>query len=241
MTTEVKMFEVGGCVRDAFLGRESKDVDFTVVADSFEAMVQHVTGNLGGTVFVSKPEFLTVRARVPGMTTGADFVLARKDGAYTDGRRPDEVTMGSLLDDLARRDLTVNAMARDCDTGDLVDPFGGQDDLKAGVLRAVGDAQTRFNEDPLRALRALRFSVTLRGSNGGRFALHDDLVALLDNPAMVNRMMATVSLDRVRDEMNKMLKADTLGTLQALDRFPALRAALFAGGALWLSATTATR
>ena len=90
----------------------------------------------------------------------------RRDGTYSDHRRPDDVVFGDTLDeDLARRDFTVNAMAIPLDAngrpGDVVDRFGGRDDLVGGVLRAVGDPGARFREDALRMLRAVRFVATL--------------------------------------------------------------------------------
>jgi tRNA nucleotidyltransferase (CCA-adding enzyme) len=139
----IELYEVGGCVRDSLLGIDSKDIDFTVIAPSYEDMREFLT-DAGFEIFLETPEYFTIRARFPKVVTHdaiptrfvrtkklptADFVLARKEGAYSDGRRPDEVQMGTLLDDLSRRDFTMNAMARDRD-GRLIDPFGGQQDVK---------------------------------------------------------------------------------------------------------------
>src|SRR5690606_30256826 len=115
--TAIQMFEVGGCVRDDLLGIPTKDVDFTVVAPSFDAMRDHLIRE-GFRIHVESPEFVAIRAGVPEghplreRTKDADFVLARKDAPTGDGRRPDFVEPGTLMDDLARRDFTVNAMAR---------------------------------------------------------------------------------------------------------------------------------
>lgn len=238
----MKMFEVGGCVRDEILGIPSKDIDFTVVLeesdtffmdkaltidhkDPFQFMERELIRR-GFKVFLSTPEYFTVRAQFPkGAGRGnltADFVLARKDGEYTDGRRPDSVTIGTLQDDLARRDFTMNAIAKDKD-GNIIDPFGGRRDIEMGIISAVGNAYERFTEDALRAVRALRFSVTkdMHLDGGVRFAMQNDDV--LD--ALVNK----ISDERINDELSKMFRFDTVKSVLALNEFPALMNAVFAG------------
>lgn len=236
----VKMFEVGGCVRDELLGVRSKDIDFAVEAESFAAMRAFLLSH-GFTVFLETPEFLTIRARFPkrwdhGMPrfgpfenpseaakVTADFVLCRKDGAYSDGRRPDTVEPGTILDDLARRDFTVNAIAKDPD-GVLIDPFGGVEDLRRGTLRAVGSAEARLREDSLRALRAVRFMVT-KG-----FALDRELNAALHS-AWLPELLENVSAERRREELDKAFRHDTLTTLTLLANLgPRFREAVFADG-----------
>ena len=145
---------VGGAVRDRLLGREPGDWDVTTSALPEETMAVFgdraiPTGIKHGTI--------TVRTdRGPVETT-----TFRVDGDYRDHRRPEEVTFTrSLEEDLKRRDFTVNAMALGL-TGELRDPFGGQADLKAGILRCVGEPDRRFQEDALRILRGLRFAATL--------------------------------------------------------------------------------
>jgi tRNA nucleotidyltransferase/poly(A) polymerase len=230
--SSIKIYKVGGAVRDQFLNRPNKDVDFAVEADSYETMKNHIVSN-GGKIYLETPEFFTIRAKMPNLGD-ADFVLCRKDGQYSDGRRPDEVSAGTIMDDLARRDFAMNAIAVDVETGKVLDPFGGEADIFMQLIRAVGDANERFNEDPLRLLRAMRFSVTLN------FALHPDLVTLLSDPKMSARMMKTVSHDRVREEVNKMFKADTLRTLKAFERFPHVRDAVFKNK-MWIEATNKKR
>jgi len=120
-------FEVGGCLRDEFKGIPSKDVDFAVEAPSFEAMRDELIED-GFEIFEERPEFFTIRAKVPkgnpleDRTRVADFVMCRKDGPSSDGRRPDFVEPGTIFDDLARRDFTVNAIARNAITGEIIDP-----------------------------------------------------------------------------------------------------------------------
>lgn len=224
--TRFTFFEVGGAVRDDLLGLDSKDVDFTVVAagatgtaeEVFAEMVAHLEGE-GFRVFTQSPEFLTARAKVPaghpldGRTDVADFVLARQDGPSSDGRRPDFVLPGTLADDLARRDFTVNAMARAVD-GSLVDPHSGRADLDAMALRFVGDPMERVREDGLRVLRAFRFMVTK-----GFTPTADTLDVLTSVEAAT--MLGRVSKERVREELDKMFRVDTLGTLGLLATLPA--------------------
>lgn len=230
----VKLYEVGGCVRDSLLGVDSKDVDFVAEARSFGALVSHLR-DAGFRIFLEKPEFVTVRAGVPeghslrSRTRDADFVLARRDGPYKDGRRPEFVEPGSLLDDLARRDFTVNAMARDLD-GSLIDPFGGAADLNKKLLRFVGRPMDRVDEDGLRVVRGLRFMVTKR------LTPEPDTAAALLSPQAAEKL-ASVAVERVREEVEKMLAFDTLKSLECLSLLPTwTRNAIFRDG-LRLSAT----
>lgn len=217
-----QFFEVGGCVRDHLLGIDSKDVDFSVVAPSgafpdahtaFFALSNHLREN-DFQVFLETPEFLTIRARVPknhplsSRTSVADFVLARKDGPSSDGRRPDFVLPGSLHDDLSRRDFTMNAIARDVD-GNFVDPFGGVEDTTNSVIRFVGDPTHRISEDGLRVVRALRFSITKN------FDFHQDTWDAV-NSEFAASMILSVSPERIREELNKMFARDTVGSLNLL-------------------------
>lgn len=227
----VTVYEVGGSVRDRMLGIESKDKDFAVEAPSFPAMVEYLESE-GYKIFLFTEEYLTVRARFPGghrfASQTADFVLCRKDGAYTDGRRPDSVEPGTIYDDLSRRDFTVNAMAVG-PSGKLIDPFNGNADLASMTLRTVGEASDRLSEDYLRALRAIRFAI-VKG-----FRLHESLICALFDPA-VARGLESVSVERVREEMHKAFKHDTLGTIKFLNNFQAIRDVVFSRG-LWLEPT----
>ena len=237
-----QLFEVGGAVRDKFLGVDSKDVDFVVVmndhnvdASTAFSQMQSQLESQGFQVFLSNPEFFTLRAQVPkdsplkNRTNVADFVMARKDGPSSNGRHPDWVLPGTLLDDLSRRDFTVNAMALDMN-GDLQDPFDGMSDLKENKLRFVGDAQQRVKEDGLRVLRALRFSLTKN------LTLSTDVTDLFD-VLDFDDALRSVSTDRLRDELSKMFNHSTMGTLNLLNQFPDLTSAMFSRPDLKLQPT----
>lgn len=234
----IRVFEVGGSVRDRFLGVASKDRDFAVEAPSWEAMREHVHG-LASKVFLEKPEYLTIRALVGN--EARDYVLARKDGAYSDARRPDFVTPGTIADDLRRRDFTVNAIAVDEATGEVLDPYDGQADIKTRTLRCVGGAQERLSEDALRAVRAIRFMVT-KG-----FQPDEDLRNHLKvHGGYWATQLDFVSTDRIREELERCFKHDTTRTLVVLSEVHvAFTYAFFGrrpgGSHIWLQPTTAAR
>lgn len=248
----MKMFMVGGACRDEIMGRASSDIDFTVVLEPDEVPAPGTAINFdpyefmndelerqGFKIFLRTPEFLTTRAQFPreltednftlpasvfqrrnGLT--ADFVLARKESGYSDGRRPDKVEPGNLLADLSRRDFGMNAIAKS-DTGEFIDPFHGVQDINDRVIRAVGNAFDRLTEDALRAVRALRFSVTLG------FRIDHELKFAMESLAVLDAIKAKIADERIKDELNKMFRAGTLESLNALSAFPALTAAMFDG------------
>lgn len=146
-------YAVGGCIRDRVLGRTPNDWDITTSArpEETKALFPRTidTGIKHGTVTVMLDK------------EGFEVTTYRIDGVYEDGRHPKEVTFTACLEeDLKRRDFTINAMAYNDQAG-LVDVFGGIEDIKAGMIRCVGDAKERFTEDALRMLRAVRFSAQL--------------------------------------------------------------------------------
>lgn len=181
-------YAVGGCCRDALLGREPQDWDICTDAppEAVLALFENSipTGLKHGTV--------TVRA----MGELLEVTTFRIDGDYNDHRRPDEVTFtSSLREDLSRRDFTMNALA--CNLrGEIIDLFGGRSDISSGLIRCVGDPYTRFSEDALRMLRAIRFSAQLG------FRLDDELVIA------AKKLSGTVNLvaaERVYTETAKAL------------------------------------
>ena len=214
-----KLFTVGGCVRDKLLGLKSKDIDFTFVCEDSQTveggwieMSSWMKIN-GFEIFLETPDCFTIRAKFPkdhknaGLV--ADFVMARKEVGYTHGTRRPILELGTLEDDLIRRDFTLNAMAEDED-GNLIDLFGGQEDLKAGILRTPLPAGQTMMDDPLRFLRALRFSIT-KG-----FSIHTDIFKAMEQSDIKEKLRVTVSAERIREEVFKMMKHDTPKTLKLL-------------------------
>lgn len=184
-------YAVGGCVRDCLLGRTPKDWDITTSArpEAVKTLFSHTidTGIQHGTVTVMLDH------------VGYEVTTYRIDGEYEDARHPKEVVFtGNLLEDLRRRDFTINAMAYNEDAG-LVDAFEGAKDLKKGVIRCVGRPHDRFGEDALRMLRALRFSAQLGFSIDG--ATRQAIADLAQN-------LARVSAERIQMELLKLLTSD---------------------------------
>jgi tRNA nucleotidyltransferase/poly(A) polymerase len=215
-----KLYKVGGCVRDAILGIDSKDIDFTFVLDDlsqtveegFQGMDAWMTEN-GFEIFLRVPDMYTIRARFPKGDPNeklvADFVMARKEVGYIEGTRRPRLELGTLEDDLIRRDFTINAMAVD-EEGDLIDLFDGVDDLRVGVLRTPRDPMITFMDDPLRLLRAMRFIITKD------LVMCDDIWEAMKQPELVEKLDLTVSGERIREEISKMMKHDTLRSMRLL-------------------------
>lgn len=188
-------FVVGGCVRDAILGIEPNDWDIATSAkpDEIKAVFSEYqqidSGEKHGTIGI-------VINRTP-----YEITTYRIDGDYSDSRRPDSVSFtDSIEEDLSRRDFTVNAMAYNQDRR-LVDPFNGELDLQYKALRCVGDPDTRFNEDALRILRALRFASCYNFSIEGNTSF-----AINRNRLLLNN----ISAERIQSEFSKMLCGDNI-------------------------------
>lgn len=212
-----KFYLVGGAVRDEILGVKSKDFDYSVEAPSYQDMVNAIIER-GGQIFLETPKFFTVRAKVPRLGA-ADFVLCRKERDYTDNRHPDTVEVGTLYDDLSRRDFTMNAIAKD-ENGNYVDPFNGIKDVKNGIIKCVGNPLDRFKEDALRMLRALRFSVTKR------MLLDGDIHYILKDNLIVNNLL-NISVERIREELYKMFMFDTFASMRLLQKYDCVFNVLF--------------
>ncbi|HUX36317.1 MAG TPA: CCA tRNA nucleotidyltransferase [Rectinemataceae bacterium] len=180
---------VGGAIRDELLGREASDFDVAT-----DARPEAVMG-LFRKVIPTGIKHGTVTVLWKGWSV--ETTTFRAEGGYSDGRHPDEVRFGvGIEEDLARRDFTINAMAWDPLSSRLADPFGGKVDLDARLIRAVGQATERFDEDGLRILRAIRFASQLD------FSIE---AATLGALAERRDRLASVSAERIRDEFSKML------------------------------------
>ena len=236
------MFEVGGKVRDEILGLQSKDVDYVAVPNDnllekyktahemFVVLETYLT-NEKFEIFLSTPDCFTVRAKFPKdhkYQGVADFVMARKEIGYVEGTRTPIVVPGTLKDDLERRDFTVNAMAKGED-GVIIDLFDGMKDLEKMVLSTPLPTKQTFDDDPLRVLRAIRFAITK-----GFSLKHLDYY--INNYDYENKMKV-VSSERIREELYKCFKHDTMDTLDTLNDYPTLKRYIFENKLMWLKPT----
>ncbi len=188
---------VGGSVRDLLQGEKPKDWDVTT-----NAKPEEITNLFPESFYENKFLTVTVKTEAPDPTLKEiEITTYRAEGKYTDKRHPDEVRFApTLAEDLARRDFTVNAIALELPITNsqlpkLIDPFGGQADLKKKIIRAVGDPKTRFSEDALRMLRAARLAIQL------------DFVIEEKTRAAIQELAGTIQFiarERIRDELNKM-------------------------------------
>lgn len=198
-------YTVGGSVRDSLLGRTPKDWDLTTNAKPEEIK------SLFRRTIDTGIEHGTVTVRMGGESY--EVTTYRLDGKYLDGRHPEEVTFtADLKEDLRRRDFTINAMAYN-DRAGLVDLFGGQEDLKAGLIRAVGEPMERFTEDALRILRAVRFSA--------RFGFEIEEKTAFAAKALSGRL-SLISVERIREELMKTLESNHPDYVAKLAEFGAL-------------------
>lgn len=235
----LKMYEVGGCVRDELMGIESKDIDYSVeilnpydpelqaefkstyfARDSERGLALFFYNKMndwlteqGFQIFLPTPDCFTTRAKFPkehkNAGTTADFVLCRRE-IYNGPTRIPSVTLGTLQDDLMRRDFTVNAIAK-TEEGEYIDLFDGIKHIERRVLYCPLSPLTSFHDDPLRIIRAFRFSVTK-----GLILAPQLIEAIRHFPE--EKVTAMVSTERIREELLKMFKYDTIASLEALYR-----------------------
>src|SRR5574344_2874173 len=186
-----KAYLVGGAVRDTILGKEMHDWDLATNATPEQVMsiFHHVipTGIAHGTVTI----------HIFGHEI--ETTTFRTEAAYSDGRHPDSVSYAATIEeDLSRRDFTMNAIAAELTTGNLVDPFHGQEDIQNKIIRTVGNPLDRFTEDGLRPVRAVRFA----GQLG--FTIEEQTFVSLSNKLVLQKT-AGISIERFRDELIKIL------------------------------------
>ncbi|MCR5099752.1 MAG: CCA tRNA nucleotidyltransferase [Butyrivibrio sp.] len=184
-------YVVGGCVRDSILGRNPEDWDITTSArpEQVKKLFKRTidTGIAHGTVTVMIDK------------EGFEVTTYRIDGEYLDGRHPENVIYtGSLKEDLERRDFTINAMAYNDEEG-LVDEFDGLGDIKRKLIRCVGNAEKRFDEDALRIMRAIRFSAQLG------YDIDEDTKSAIENKS---KDLEKISAERIQTELVKLLLSD---------------------------------
>jgi tRNA nucleotidyltransferase/poly(A) polymerase len=188
-----KAYLVGGAVRDMFMNKEASDWDVATdatpeqVISAFKKVIP--TGIAHGTVTVHF------------MGEEIEVTTFRIEQGYSDGRHPDKVSYASdIEEDLSRRDFTMNAIAVSLKDGSIVDPFNGKADIKNKVIRSVGNPLERFNEDGLRPIRAIRFASQLG------FEIETNTLQAISNEKVLQKT-STISIERFRDELVKLLKS----------------------------------
>jgi poly(A) polymerase len=190
---------VGGCVRDILLHREPADYD--VATDATPERVEQIFPNslmvgakFGVVVVVQEPE---PGERAENVSATVEVATFRSDVGYSDGRHPDQVVYASSpQEDVQRRDFTINGLLLDPETNEVLDFVGGRDDLRAGIIRAIGRPEERFREDKLRMLRAARFAARFG------YAIEPETLRAIQSLAPE---IGQVSAERLRDELTKLL------------------------------------
>ena len=217
------IYKVGGCVRDRLLGIPSNDIDYVYVCDDtimsvhdgFDSMKKYLIENKFK-IFLITPDCFTIRAKFPEghLHKGvADFVMSRKEISYDLNTRKPKIKIGTLKDDLERRDFTVNAMAEEDDGGDVViDYFNGKNDLKNRILKTPKNPVISMLDDPLRILRGIRFCITKN------FKMDVHLLQCMKQRNVIDKFFRVVSIDRMREELTKSFRHDTVKTILFLQQ-----------------------
>jgi poly(A) polymerase len=197
-----ELYLVGGFVRDALSGSPGNDVDATSGArpEEIKQLLRPVADHL----WMVGERFGTIAAKVGAYDVE---VTTYRSDLYTEGSRHPEVTFGdNLVDDLARRDFTINAIAAEARTGEIHDPFDGRRDLESGVIRPVGDPLDRMRDDPLRMLRAVRFETVLTTPEKP-FGMTPDLESAIKENV---HWLRSISAERIREELEKILTSNNV-------------------------------
>jgi len=210
--------------------------DVTSAHDMFGILESHLEEE-EFELFLVTPDCFTIRAKFPKghkYEGVADFVMARKEIGYIPDTRQPMVVPGTLYDDLERRDFTLNALAKD-ENGEIIDYFNGLKALECGVLITPLLVEKTMLDDPLRLLRAFRFSIT-KG-----FVISTPIMLTCSMDSIVEKLEQVVSQERIRDEVFKMMKHDTLKTLELFEKIRTLNPKLLEimfGRGMWLKPTT---
>ena len=194
---KVEVYAVGGYVRDVLLNRPCTDIDFVVVGDG-PAFAKAVAKEFRTKKLTVYAKFGT--ALVVVQDHNLEFVTARKESYRRDSRKPD-VAPADLKTDLARRDFTINTLALALNKdrfGEIVDLFGGREDIENGIIRTPLDPVVTFNDDPLRIMRAIRFATQLN------FNLESETLTAIKREA---QRLQIISQERITDELMKILRA----------------------------------
>ncbi len=213
ITNGYELYLVGGCVRDALLEIRPKDYDLATNASPDMVIELLSKEKIITNIIETGKNFGVINA----ITSRNEYEIAtfRKDGNYTDGRRPDEIEFATINEDVLRRDLTINALYYDIEKGEVIDLVDGVEDLYKKTIRTVGSARDRFTEDRLRILRAVRFA----------YRFQSDMDSEIKKELIRNNDISKVSPERIRDEFIKIIKSSysTKAVLEELDNYGLLK------------------
>lgn len=193
-----KLYLVGGSVRDAYLGRGHEDLDFAT--DATPEQTRRVVAPVAEALWLQGERYGTIGARIDGI--GMEITTFRTEEYQQSSRHPDVAFAADIETDLSRRDFTINALAIELPSKTMVDPFGGVDDLRGKLIRTPADPEDSFSDDPLRMLRAFRFAAQLD------FQVADSVIETVEQ--CVDRI-ATISAERIRDELSRLLIGRSTG------------------------------
>jgi tRNA nucleotidyltransferase/poly(A) polymerase len=217
----VQLYEVGGFIRDEFINklldedRKPKDLDFAVEADGGWTEIKQWVLDQGFRIHDEHSRYCTLRCGVPPehplrqRVHDADFAMCRADGMYLDGRHPEDVSPASIWEDLSRRDARMNAIARNVNTGEILDPHRGLDDIKNRIVDTVGEPMDRWREDGIRILRHVRQAVQLD------FGLASRVWVAMSDPEAHDLLRAQFKEQR-QAELARMFRADTIRSMAIL-------------------------
>ena len=204
-TADFKAFWAGGCVRDQILGIEPQDYD--VATNATPDQIREIFGN--NKTLAIGAAFGVITVLGPKTAGQVEVATFRKDGGYSDGRRPDSVEFTDAKEDALRRDFTINGMFFDPTTNQLIDYVNGKEDLSKGLIRAIGAPKDRIQEDKLRMLRAVRFAARYE------FAIEPETLNAIQDAA---KEITVVSGERIGTEMRRMLSHPNRETATSLLR-----------------------
>lgn len=204
--TDIKFYLVGGSIRDKILGLIPSDIDYAVEAKSYDQFKNYLI-NHNFEIYVENPKYGSLTAKCPLTKVVSDYTLCRKDGVYSDFRRPDSIEVSTILEDLSRRDFTMNAIAKINDM--YLDPFGGIADINNRLIKCVGSPFEKLTEDPLRGLRALRFSITKN------FNISLDILDIINTEPFITNFK-TLTKEIIQIELQKMFQFNTIKTIKLL-------------------------
>jgi tRNA nucleotidyltransferase/poly(A) polymerase len=201
----MKVYEVGGCVRDSLLNIKSNDIDYVIEASSYSEMKTYVEKN-SKIIFLEKPQFGTIRyMSLDG--TPEDISLCVKSRSIDKS----SFEIGNIIEDLKNRDFTINSIARLKNTQELLDPNNGINDLSNKLIKCVSDPKTVFDNDPARIIRAIRFKIQFG------FELDSDIKSFLYETKNFASLL-TINRERLRQELDKCLKVSSKQTIIELNQ-----------------------